>query len=353
MGNKINILFTIPNFKTAGSQFVLLGLYKAMDRNLFKPYILVEKFPDLFPNDILENERLHLTEKVGERGYILKLASLLREKKIDILHSWDYKSNSIEALACKKAKVAYLYTKKNNAWSKRWFAKSFLATHVAYNNPDMQSRFFSSRWLKNKVTFIPHGVDLSIFKPQLSIQEHNKITIGCVGVVGPNKNQMFVLKALTKLPDNFQVFFFGKEDANYRSLLDRFVHDHQLSNRVFFKGTIDNHEIPNAMATFDMAILASKQEGLPLSIIEAMACGVPILSSNSGGGARYLLDGIQKDSIFGLDDPSHAVDLMIKLAKDKELRARMIAYGRQRVNESFTIEKEVSSYALLYQKLKS
>lgn len=351
MANKINILFTIPNFKTAGSQFVLLGLYNALDRELFQPYVLVEKFPENFPKDIKENERLHLTENVGSRSYIAKLSRLLKSKKIDILHSWDYKSNAIEALACRKAGVPYVYTKKNNAWSKRWFMKSVLASHVVYNNPEMQARFFDNLSLRKKVTFIPHGVNPSVFEPQESKTEKNKVTIGCIGVLGPNKNQLFLLKALSQLPSNFQVFLYGKEDQAYRAALDAYVSKNQMSERVFFKGYIANHQIPAVMATFDIAVLPSIQEGLPLSIMEAMACGVPILSSDSGGGARYLLEGVIKECIFKLDDPSQLVQQLGTIATNTALQEQLKTYGLKRVREDFSIEREVGSYVRLYQKL--
>jgi len=150
MIKKVNILYTIPNFKTAGSQFVLLELYKRMDRTYFNPYVLVEKFPAIFPAEIPKEERLHIPEDAGKQKYINALATLLRAKDISIVHSWDYKSNSIEALACIKARVRYVYTKKNNAWSKRWLTKSILSSHIAYNNPEMKDRFFSHFLLKKK-----------------------------------------------------------------------------------------------------------------------------------------------------------------------------------------------------------
>ena len=70
MGKKRNILYTIPNFKTAGSQFVVLELYKRIDRTFFQPYVLVEKFPAIVPDTILIEERLFITEDIGTRSYI-------------------------------------------------------------------------------------------------------------------------------------------------------------------------------------------------------------------------------------------------------------------------------------------
>ena len=346
MNRKVNILYTIPNFKTAGSQFVLLELYKRIDRDRFNPFVLVEKFPEIFPSEIAPEERLHCTEDVGDRTYISKLAKLLKKKKIDLVHSWDYKSNSIEALACIRAGVAYIYTKKNNAWSKRWFIKSFLSTHVVYNNPEMKDRFFSSLLLKNKVRFIPHGIDTSVFTPQKSTRNKNVFTMGCIGVIGENKNQLLLLRALQKLPSNVQVHFYGKEDEDYKTTMTQFVEKHDLSEQVDFKGFVANNEIPTLLKSFDVLVLASKNEGLPLSIIEAMACGVPVLSSNSGGGARYLLNNDEGGFIFESEDA--LVSQIIQLMDAPSTLDALSAAGRKRVEENFRIEDEVLAYKELY-----
>lgn len=346
MNRKLNILYTIPNFKTAGSQFVLLELYKRIDRAQFQPFVLVEKFPDIFPEEIRHEERLHCSEAVGERSYITKLSKLLKEKNIDILHSWDYKSNSIEAFACKKAGIKYIYTKKNNAWSKRWFAKSFLSTHVVYNNPEMKNRFFSSAFLKNKVSFIPHGVDTSVFKPITHDRPSTIFTVGCIGVIGDNKNQLLVLQALRKLPNNIHVSFYGKEDERYKTKLTTIIKSEGLGDRVSFHGFVANHDIPEVMKTFDVLVLASKNEGLPLSIMEGMACGVAVLSSNSGGGARFLLNDNQGGFIF--ENEEELVAQLLRLLKKQELRTNLATKGRQRIVDNFSIEKEVDAYKKLY-----
>jgi len=351
MGSKYTILYTIPNFKTAGSQFVLLALYNHIDRDLFKPYVLVEKHPEIFPDDIQPSERLFITETVGKPSYIAKMAGLLKEKKIDLVHSWDYKSNSIEALACKRAGVRYLYTKKNNAWSKRWFAKSILSSHIAYNNPAMRARFFSHFLLKNKVSLIPHGVNTQLFVPKTRDRDSTVFVIGCVGLIGENKNQLLLVKALTSLPENVQLHCYGKEDAGYKKKLEAFITKHKLQDRVSFKGYIENRDIPKVQATFDVLVLASKQEGLPLSIIEAMACGVPVLSSNSGGGARYLL----KDNAGGyiFETEAALTAQLLELYESPEKRNALGAMGRKRVLNHFSIEKEVNAYNNLYLSLLS
>src|SRR5690606_14763835 len=287
---KIRILFTIPNFKTAGSQYVVLSLFKRINRELFDPYICVENFPEFFPAEIPEDKRLLFKWKGNAVKDVLQFRKFLMEHKIDVLHSWDYKSNYLEPLASRLSGVRYIYTKKNNAWSKRWFLKSFLSSHIAYDNPVMADRFFKSPRLSRKITFIPHGVNTDLFTRSKKRIEEKNLIIVCAGNINENKNQILLLKALLKLRQEVKLDLYGKEDAEYRKKMDSFISAHNLEDRVAFKGYLENMKLPEALQESDLFILPSFNEGFPVSLLEAMACGIPVLCSDSGGGSRYILE---------------------------------------------------------------
>ncbi|MCB0457408.1 MAG: glycosyltransferase family 4 protein [Flavobacteriaceae bacterium] len=349
---KKRILFTLPNFKTAGSKYVLLAIYNGLDRTYFQPYILVEKFFEQIPDVIPKDEQLLLSRQTSRSTYIKRFRKLLKKQKIDLVHSWDYRSSSLEAIACRLSGVKYLFTKKNNAWSKRWFAKSLLSSHIVYNNPEMLHRFFDTSFLRTKVSLIPHGVDVDFFKPAKSIKDNTYFTMGFIGVIGPNKNQMFLLKALKELPEHFRVWFYGQADEDYLKLLQNFIEDHQLVDRVAFHGFIQNEEIPLVMKQFDVLVLSSKNEGLPLCIIEALACGVPVLSSDAGGGAKFLLQN-GGGYLFDLESPLQLVSQLKRIAENPEEQRKLSEEGRKAVVSKFTLQQEIASYEYLYTQLTS
>ena len=345
MAKKINLLFTIPNFNTAGSQFVLLAIVSRLDVHLFNIYIGVENQPECIPDVFPKGKQLLLPEQ--NKDYVFNLRKLLKLHAIDVLHSWDYKSNYLEPLACRLAGVKYLYTKKNNAWSKRWQLKSVLSHAIAYDNPNMQSRFFKDWYLKNKTTLVTHGVDTSVFNPQKKTA-HENFNICCVGNVVANKNQLFVLEALLKLPETVHLHIYGKEDVRYKALLDTFVSENHLSDRVHFKGYISNYSLPEVFSRHDVFVLASKQEGLPVSLLEALACGLPAMSSNSGGGSRFILEHTLRDLLFELEDIAYFVTVILKLKDDKSYYEKLSEIGISTVKERFLIQKEVELYQQLY-----
>ena len=319
-----------------------------MDVTKFNIYVAVEKFPELIPNVIPIDNHIHVEKSGSNVKDILNYSKLLRKRRINIFHSWDYKSTSKEVLACKLAGIKYLYTKKNNAWSKRWWLKSLLSNHIAYDNPAMQTRFFSSFVFKRKITFIPHGVNLDIFRPKKNLPK-DQYNLCCIGNIVENKNQKQIIEALPQLPDNVHLNLYGKEDKDYRTVLDDFVTKNKVKNRVHFNGFIDNKDIPEVLSQQHIFILASKQEGLPVSILEAMACGVPVLSSNSGGGAKYILDNASGGYIF--ESLEELVAKLKYLINNPDIREDLSQKALENVAQRFSIQSEVNGYKRLYYRL--
>lgn len=349
MGKRIRILFTIPNFKTAGSQYVLLSLIERIDKTIFEAYVCVEKFPESIPSTI-PLDRQFVFDFQGNLGRdVLEFRKILKRHKIDIVHSWDYKSNYLEALATRISGVKYLYTKKNNAWSKRWKLKSLFSTHIAYDNPRMKDRFFASRILKNKISLIPHGVDMEIFKPLTSIK-HDSFNLVCIGNIGSNKNQLFIIETLKDLPPNVVLYLYGKEDEDYRKQLDKYLAENNLGSRVFFKGYVKNTDIPEVLRDIDLFILPSINEGFPVSILEALACGVPVLSSDSGGGAKFMLE-TGGGFVFNLSDRNSLLELLNGLLQNPSEIKKLSIQARANIVANFSIQKEIKAYEELYKRI--
>ncbi|GAB4164334.1 MAG: hypothetical protein Tsb0033_25580 [Winogradskyella sp.] len=344
----IRLLYTIPNFKTAGSQNVLLSILRGLDSEKFEVFIAVESFPELIPADIPISNQIHI-QYIGKLGQdVRQFSKVLKVHRIDICHSWDYKSDFIEPIACRLNGVKYLYTKKNNAWSKRWLLKSILANYIVYDNPEMKSRFFDAFYLKSKITFIPHGVDLNKFKLKEN-QPKNVFNLCCIGNIVVNKNQAQIIEALSDLPKHIHLNLYGKEDEAYKDQLVHLIEKHHLQDRVFFKGFVKNEDIPDVLSQQHIFVLASKQEGLPVSILEALACGVPVLSSNSGGGAAYILEYGKGGFIFkSTNDLAENIKL---LSKDEDLYKNLRQDAVENTKSRFSLKNEISAYKNLYLKL--
>ena len=347
MVKRIKILFTIPNFKTAGSQYVLLSLLRGIDKKKFEPFIAVERFPELIPEDIPIKNRLLLSRSGKSWRDIRNIAFLLKENDIDLVHSWDHKSEALEAFASRIARVKYIFTKKNNAWSKRWMLKSLVANHIAYDNPEMKSRFFSNTLLRHKVSFIPHGVDTGLFKPYKK-KSHSSFNLCCVGNIVPNKNQLFLVKCLLSLSEKFQLHLYGRAEKSYLKKIEKYIESNHLENRVFYHGFVENKELPKVFRKNDVFVLASVNEGLPVSILEALACGLPVVASNSGGGTAYILENERGGYIFERDQKEEFIQKVRRLEENRSTYEQKKKEAVDLVEEKFDLQREIKTYENLY-----
>ena len=289
----MRVLLTIPNFRTAGSQHVVLNLYKGLQEKGIETKVLVfDKnvvCSEIEKKDILSVDVAQESISIKTILFIVKYAWILIKNKIDVVHSWDYRSQAWEVYASKLVGVAFLFTKKNSAWSSSWLRKSRLATHIAYDNPKMKNSFFGGERFESKTSLIPHGINLDSFSFTPREKPQARFKIGVVGVIDQNKNQIVVLKALTILGIDYEVHFYGKGQDVMKQKLQTYVKNKNLDNQVYFHGYVENAQLGQVLSGLDVVVLPSFMEGLPVTLIEAMATGIPCIASNSGGGNAYIL----------------------------------------------------------------
>jgi glycosyltransferase involved in cell wall biosynthesis len=140
-----------------------------------------------------------------------------------------------------------------------------------------------------KVVHISNGVDLIKFYPgkssvrKMLAKTDEKIVL-CVARISRIKNQMAVIKAIPKIINkdkNIKFIFIGQiDDKKYFEEIMNFVNENNLQQYVKFIGSVENIKMPEYYRAADIFVLPSFAEGLPLVLLEAMASGLAIISSN-------------------------------------------------------------------------
>jgi glycosyltransferase involved in cell wall biosynthesis len=124
-------------------------------------------------------------------------------------------------------------------------------------------------------------------------------------------------------------------DGPALSELVRLVEAHQLADRVTFHGQVDSGTLATTLPRYDVFIQHSLyREGSPVSIAEAMACGLPVVATSVGGNVDLVIDGATGFIVAERDIPAMA-QAMLRLTESAELRERMGRTARIRVVESF------------------
>jgi len=134
----------------------------------------------------------------------------------------------------------------------------------------------------------------------------------------------------------------GHLEQRLRALADRLG----ISADVAFAGR--RSDIPDLLVASDLFVLSSIREGLPITILEAMASGLPVVTTDVGGCAEAVQDGTT-----GLVVPPNSPDLLakaiIRVLNDRQLASKMGAAGRARVAECFSLQGFVEQHERLYE----
>ena len=255
-----------------------------------------------------------------------QLKKLMKENNYDIIHCHTPVAGVLTRLAARSSKNAtVIYMAHGFHFFKgtpliNWliyypverFCARFTDKLITINQEDYErARRFKLR-NDGKVYYAPGvGIDLDKIKnikvdikkkkAELGIQENTPVLLS-VGELNKNKNHETVLQVLSKLKDkNFIYLICGR--GVLKEYLERKIQELHLENKAKLLGyRIDVIEI---LKTADLFIFPSKREGLPVSVIEAMACNLPLIASNVRGNR----DLIAKENLFEPDD----VDPLIKL----------------------------------------
>jgi glycosyltransferase involved in cell wall biosynthesis len=367
MQDKKSILFTIPNFITAGSGQVVINIVKNLDRDRFNPAVCVLKKGGKKDRQIedLAVPFLETPFTVPARPYhnlfwrTRKAAQEFKAHRFDLWHSFHYSDDYTEPLIARWAGTgAWIYTKTQMNWHRRsWYLRTLLASRVIALNTRMMKEFFASIFFRLKARHIPIGIDQNAFHPEtpprFQLRQRyalppRTIVITCVADLLPVKGQKILIQALSQVPDGV-LFLAGRPlDEGYGNSLHELVQGLGLANRVHFLGGID--DVPALLVEADIFILPSLREGLGVALIEGMACGKACVATDIPG-PRDILDHGRCGMLVPPGNADAMAAALNRLSSLPSLREMLGKAARERVIQNYTIEKEVRSLEALYEEL--
>ncbi|WP_310992281.1 glycosyltransferase [Aequorivita marina] len=363
---RIRVLFTIPNFDTAGSGKALLNIAKGLDSEVFEAHIMCLHNRGAFFKEV-ENSGLpvHILNYTSNSRPIRRMfkecwrvSRKFKEIAPDVIHSYHYSSDYTEALAARMAGIPWVFTKKNMSWGggskNAWKLRSFFATKIAVQNTDMIDQFYQR---SNKTVLIPRGVDVSYFSPTVTNEvdllpqfPNGQRLLICVANFVPVKGIEILIEAFNRLSEkhqNWSLLLVGDDQNEYGQGLHKLVSDLGLKERIKFSGKL--LDIRPQLNRAEVFVLPTKEkgEGSPVALLEAMANGKVVIGSNIPG----IRDQLAKfpDSLF---DPSAIDELSDKLtfymSKSKDELTILGKSFHNHVSLEYPIEKEIERHENLY-----
>lgn len=301
--------------------------------------------------------------KVNIKAY-KQLKKLIQENNYEIIHCHTPVAGVLTRLAARNNKnTTVIYTAHGFHFFKgapplNWliyypverFCARFTDKLITINKEDYErAKRFSLR--KNgKVYYVPGiginlekiqnlKVDIKQKKKELGMSENTLILLS-VGELNKNKNHETVLQALSKLKDkNFIYLICGR--GVLKEYLERKIQELHIENKVKLLGY--RNDVMEILKISDLFIFPSKREGLPVSVIEAMAAGLPVIASNVRGNR----DLIAKENLFEPEDIAALTNLIkeqLEAILNKELKK--VAYANL---EQYSLKNVLKQMAEIYE----
>jgi glycosyltransferase involved in cell wall biosynthesis len=166
-----------------------------------------------------------------------------------------------------------------------------------------------------------------------------------VGRLRAPKDSLTLIRALALLRGSFHATLVGS-GPDQRAVEDE-VRRANLTGSVLLAGERD--DVPELLASSAIFVLSSRSEALPVSVLEAMAAGLPVVATRVGGVPELVVEGETGLLVASADPPALAAALQ-RLLDDPELRAQFGAAGRARVEEHFALDSFLESHLDLYRR---
>ena len=293
---------------------------------------------------------------------VFRIIRFLRQHQIDILHTHGYKSDIVGFLATLFGRAKWVAT--NHVWhplstklrlyeSVDAFVLRF-ATRVVAVSREIRQDLISTSIRPAYIRVIHNGIDIDRFrqfrstktlKATLGIRDDD-VVVTIIGRLSPEKGHKTFLEAAKQISANRNhVKFLIVGDGPMGDELRAEVARLNLEDHVVFTGF--RKDMPDVYGLSDMMVNASTIEGLPMTILEAMASNVPVIATPAGGTPDVIKDG-ETGLLFDADDVDALKTKIESLIGDPSRRRRLAAAAYEFVATNHSLEGMCDAYGRVY-----
>lgn len=290
-----------------------------------------------------------------------ELRALVRSRSASLVHSHGYKTNIFSHLAlrtlrapriatCHGTRILSLKLSFYNHLDRR-LLRYF--DRVVCVSPDLKEQVVDSGTPAEKVSVIYNGIDLKEFNAlpvsggRESLQFHPEdIIIGTIAALSPEKGHRYLIEAVASVCRNIpsiRLVFVG--DGPLADDLKAMVRDAGLENKVKFTGV--RRDIGALLHAFDIFVLPSLQEGLPMALLEAMSAGRAVIATEVGAIPQVIAN--LTDGLLVPSGKSAALaEALAKLAIEPDMRQSLGTRAREKITLEFSAKRMAEEYSQVY-----
>lgn len=299
-----------------------------------------------------------MIEQSLEWRSLLMAAELIRRHQVDLVHTHLFNATLLGSVAGTLAGVPAVATIHGNTLLAEEAAVARLTgAHLITVCTAAYGMALSLGLAEDQVSLIPNAVDSQRFSPErdgkafrrrIGVPEGAPL-VGMVARLSPEKGpDLFVQMASAVAAARPQAHMVLVGDGPMRSQLERQVANLNLGGRLHLAGTTE--DTSQVYPALDVVCLTSRMEGIPLTLLEAMASARPVVATNVGG-IPELVEMGETGWLVAQGDMAAFSERVLWLLDNPERAAAMGRAGRRRVEESFDLRSQTASIAALFRRL--
>jgi glycosyltransferase involved in cell wall biosynthesis len=361
----MRVLHVISSGGMYGAEAVILNLARAMEGG---PHTMALGVFDNSPNANLQLHEAalkqgvesHLIECSGQvdRGAVERVRALAREVRADVVHAHGFKADIYAYLAMRRSGVALVstcHTWYDTDWMVRLYGRldRFVLrkyARVVAVSDEVRTRLLKAGVREERIRIVRNGIDLRPFegaKATLRAELGGGTIVGLVGRLAWEKGVDVFLRAaarvLVELPE---VRFVVVGDGPDRAMLEGLIGELGIGARVAMLGR--REDMAGVVASLDVMVSASRQEGLPMAILEGMASGRAMVATAVGEVPKLVVDG-KTGVLVAAEDVEALAAGIAGLVRDTERRTRLGAAAREMVRAEYSAERMAREYLRVYE----
>jgi glycosyltransferase involved in cell wall biosynthesis len=371
---KLRLLHLITRLPVGGAERLLVDVVRGLDRARFESIVCCIQEKGAVAAELeASGFALFCLNRMQSKRFdfraVRDLARLIREQRIDVVHSHLYHANLYGRLAAWLAGIPAVASV-HNTYTRRKFHRELLnrllsrgsARVIAVSEDVRRDLIRYDGIAAEKIVTIQNGIDVGRIRTALTRHEArvrlgiggDEIVIGCVARLEEQKGHRFLLEAMALLnaapagAPRFRLVLAG--DGRLRADLERQAAALGISSCTFFLGT--RHDVADILRALDLCVMPSLWEGLSIAMLEAMAAGLPLVISDVSGVAQVI-----GNDEYGVKVPPGDAAALARairaLADDPARRAALGAAAQQRVLEKFSVQAMVGKLARVYEEVSS
>ena len=362
---KINVIHIVEELTIGGFEKILTAIALGLDKKKYNVSVWCLReggfFADKLVKEGIDVRILHISTSRNPLS-IYKLYKLLKRHKFDIIHTHAYSAGTIGRVSAFLAGVPVIISHNHSVYD--YYNKFYhlvewilsLVTDRVICISEVVNRFVNKTQMINagKLITIHNGIDdvcdvteksSSYLKKELGIPIKHSV-VGTIAHLEEHKGLKYLLKAASLLlASRSDISFLFVGEGTLKGELKKLCVDLKIEKDVIFAG--ERSDIPGLLFSIDIFVLPSLREGLPLAILEAMACGKPVIATNVGGIPEVLKDG-ENGILVSPKDPEALYRAMNELLDNRKKREKMGRKGKRVCDESFRAKIMVENIEGLY-----